>query len=264
MGNLKVSTRLSILIGFMAVLLLAMGILGLYGISSANDSLRTVYEDRTVALAQLRSVERRMLENQMIGYMAMMNPSPEATPKRVAAIEANIESITKTWAEYMATYLTPDEEKLAKQFAESRGRFVKEGVKPMVAALKANAQTQARNIMDTAVTPLFDPASKDMQALIELQVNVAKDENAAAVTRYKVIRSVSIASIVGGLLACAAFGLAIIRSRDYGYARLPVRHEGNGNRLLASRRRISVYLVRVAATTRCQLNVLSPRHGGGT
>lgn len=46
--NLKISTRLVILIGILSVLLMAMGGIGLFGINASNDALRSVYEDRTV------------------------------------------------------------------------------------------------------------------------------------------------------------------------------------------------------------------------
>ena len=61
MDKLKVSTRLTLLIGMLALIMVCIGGLGLYGISRSNDALKTVYEDRTVALAHLGQYLARKL-----------------------------------------------------------------------------------------------------------------------------------------------------------------------------------------------------------
>ena len=91
MNTLKISTRLALLIGLFAVLLAASGSLGLYAASRANDSLQTVYDDRTVCLAELGEVERRMLSNQLVLHeAAAANASAEATAAAIATVEDNI------------------------------------------------------------------------------------------------------------------------------------------------------------------------------
>ena len=46
MNQLKVSTRLLMLIGTMSLLLIVIGAIGLWGINDANQSLKTVNADR--------------------------------------------------------------------------------------------------------------------------------------------------------------------------------------------------------------------------
>jgi len=52
-GNLTIKSRLTILISFMAALLLVIGGIGLSGMSKTEAGLKTVYEDRTVPLMDL-------------------------------------------------------------------------------------------------------------------------------------------------------------------------------------------------------------------
>ena len=56
LGNLKIGKRLAILVGVLSVLLLGVGVTGIVGMSSTKERLRTVYEDRTVALQKLNTV----------------------------------------------------------------------------------------------------------------------------------------------------------------------------------------------------------------
>ncbi len=50
MTNLKISTRLTALLGGLCVLVLLIGIEGLWGMHQSNQGLRTVYEDRVIPL----------------------------------------------------------------------------------------------------------------------------------------------------------------------------------------------------------------------
>ncbi|MDP2257054.1 MAG: Tar ligand binding domain-containing protein, partial [Polaromonas sp.] len=63
MNNFKISTRLSVLIGIMSALLIAIGSLGLFGISQSNDALRAVYQDRTVPRGQMADIQENLRRN---------------------------------------------------------------------------------------------------------------------------------------------------------------------------------------------------------
>jgi hypothetical protein len=85
-----------------------------------------------------------------------------------AKVDANIAAITKTWEAYMATSMTPEEVKLAKAFADDRKLFVQEGLKPAVAALRANNVVEAQRVVVEKIRPLFIPVDKAITALIQL------------------------------------------------------------------------------------------------
>ena len=63
--NASIKSRLVFTIGLMSVLLLGVGIYGMVGMSKANDGLKTVYEDRTISLAQLGDIEAKLLRNRL-------------------------------------------------------------------------------------------------------------------------------------------------------------------------------------------------------
>ena len=211
MNNLKISTRLVMLIGLLSVLLMAIGGLGLFGISSANEALQTVYEDRTVPMGQIGDIQKNMLNNRLAIAGSLLNPVPEEVAKGIAGVEANIAEIDKTWATYIATKLTPEEEKLARQVEADRSRFVQEGIRPAVTALRANNIEEAKRLAFEKIRPLFAPVRDGLTALMQLQVHQAKVEYAAAVARYNTIRTVSIVAIVAGVLSAALFGVFLVR-----------------------------------------------------
>lgn len=211
MNNLKISTRLVMLTGIMSVLLIVIGSIGLFGIGQSNDALKTVYEDRTVCLGQLDEIQRLMLRNRLAVATALSVNTPAEISKILEEVDPNSANINKIWTEYSSTYLTPDEAKLAKDFAEARTKFIDEALKPAIAALRANNKEVAQRLVLETVPVLYSHIRHALEGLIQLQLDVAKSEYDAAVVRYSTIRMVAIGSIAAGLVFAVLFGLALIR-----------------------------------------------------
>ena len=211
MNNFKISTRLVMLIGILSALLIAIGSMGLLGISQSNDALKSVYEDRLVPTGQIAEIQRQLLRNRLAIAVSLVTPTPEVIKPATAEVEANIATISKVWDAYMATTLTPEEARLAKKFAEDRARFVQEGLKPAVAALRANDIEGAQRLVVEKIRPLYTPVNEGIEALMKLQLDEAKHEYDAGVARYASIRMLAIGSIIAGVLFACIFGIALIR-----------------------------------------------------
>jgi methyl-accepting chemotaxis protein-1 (serine sensor receptor) len=211
MNNLKISTRLIMLIGILSVLLIAIGSIGLFGISQSNDALKTVYEDRTISLGQVADVNQATLRIRVALANSVLSAKPEEISKNIAQVEENLAAGSKTWNAYMATYLTPEETKIAKKFAEDRSKLIQEGFKPATAALRANNLEEVKNLVLGKIAQLNVPVVEGVDALMQLQLDVAKTEYDAAVIRYNTIHMVSIGSIVAGVLFAFIFGMALVR-----------------------------------------------------
>ena len=212
MNNLKISTRLILLIGLLSAMLVAIAGLGLFGIGKSNDALQSVYEGRTVPTGQLGDIESMLLSNRLAIATALVTPTAAVIAASTETIEANLAAIGKVWDMYMATKLTIDEEKLAKTFAEDRKKFLQEGLRPTVAALRANDLKEAQRLVTEKIRPLYVPVKAGIDALFLLQITEAKREYTEASARYATIRIVSITSIVGGLLLAWLFGFVLMRS----------------------------------------------------
>jgi methyl-accepting chemotaxis protein-1 (serine sensor receptor) len=211
MNQFKISTRLIVLIGLLSVMLTGIGLLGLYGIGQSNAGLRSVYEDRTIPLGQVADIERMLLRNRLAIAVSLVTPTPETIRPNTAEIESNITAINGIWDVFMASAMTAEEEKIARQFADDRGRFVREGLLPAVVALRANDIEDAKRIVTEKIRPLYEPVGAGIVALKKLQLDVAKAEYATADTRYQIIRTVSIGSIAAGVVFSVLFGMALVR-----------------------------------------------------
>jgi methyl-accepting chemotaxis protein len=209
--NLKIGTRLSILLGALALILVVVGVMGLNGITKANESGRTIYEDSLVPTGHIAEIEKRLLQNRLAIAVALVTPTPEAIASSAATVEGNIAEITKIWDTYNAINKTPDEEKLAKEFAEARKAFVQQGLLKTLAALKANDIKEANRLVVEAVRPLYAPVGKGIDALFKYQLDHGKAEYDASIASYATVRTLSLSAIVAGLLFAVLFGMFIVR-----------------------------------------------------
>ena len=78
-------------------------------------------------------------------------------------------------------------------------------------ALKAGNLDEAKRLEIGPVFSLYEPVRRGIGDLSKLQLNVAKQEFDAALTRYNTTRIIAISAIIAGVLFAALFGLALIR-----------------------------------------------------
>jgi methyl-accepting chemotaxis protein-1 (serine sensor receptor) len=212
MNNLKISTRILLLLSLFSVLLVSIGGLGLVGIVRSNDALHSVYVDRTLPMETLSNVLVMELRNRQLIGDSLLDPVEETYAKNSAAIESNITEIGRLWDTYMASELTPQEKALATTVAEARTAYVQQGLKPAIAALKANDWAETSRINVELLAPLYAKVRGSLEPLVKLQVSEAKKEYEHSESRFESFRMVAIASIVVGLVVGWVFGLALLRS----------------------------------------------------
>jgi methyl-accepting chemotaxis protein-1 (serine sensor receptor) len=72
---IDIKARLNAVIGFLIVLAIFFGLLGRYGMNKANDGLKSVYEDRTVAMEQVSSIDSLLPRNRLALAQALLDPT---------------------------------------------------------------------------------------------------------------------------------------------------------------------------------------------
>ena len=208
---MKIATRLVLLISSLALVCFVVSGIGLYGLVKSNAAILTIYADRTVPAVDIGKIQSLVVSNRLEIAMALLEQNPESAKRAIDQLESNIANVTKIWEAYMATYLTPEEAKLAAAFAESRGRYVKEGLQPTIEALRVNNFTEAQRLMLEKVSPLMQPVKDKGDALLQLQMDVAKEEFDAAITRFERIRLTTILVTLIGLAGAITFGWMTVR-----------------------------------------------------
>lgn len=212
MKNFKISTRVAALAAVLTLMLTVLGSLALVGIQNASAALKTVYEDRTIALAHLSEIRSGMLTNQLLLLEVVSEPMAERIAKNTSDMATTSERSNTIWADYMATQLTPGEATLARKFEADRAKYMESALNPAREAIKAGNADEARHIASTLMPPLFATAFDDLKGLIKIQLDEARKENDFTATRNT--RSVwTVMGFIGAaVLFSLFFSLHLIRS----------------------------------------------------
>ncbi len=219
-ANITIKTRLIGVLGLLSAMLLVIGLQGIFAMKRTNEGLATVYNDRLIPTGQLSSINQLMQESmRQLHLSSMHDPRIEESKlhdhpiaMHLDRVHQNMATIANTWKEYMATYLTPEETKLAAEFAEKRARFEEEGLKKAAALYEAGKYAEANTQMVRTVGPHY-LASKDVaEKLLQLQIDVAKEEYEKAGATYQQTLYTAIGLIALGALASLVLGYWIVTS----------------------------------------------------
>ncbi len=209
--NIAIKTRLVAIIGFLLLACLAIGVGGLASLDSVNASLKTVYEDRLVAMGQLDRVVRLANRHQLMLAKALTD-DPADHAAQMNALEKDIGDGDAVWASYSATFMTPEEKALAADFHAKRNAFLSGGIRPAMAAVRAADLPRATVLVHGAIDKLYAEARVPLSALIELQLSVGKAEYLSSQEHFREFRTLSLAAIALAIALGVAVGIWLIRS----------------------------------------------------
>jgi methyl-accepting chemotaxis protein len=203
MKKLSMKLRLILVIAPLTLMLALVGALGLHALSDGNQTLSTVYQDRTVALSQLAQIDQLMARARGDASRPLAMDDSRLMAESAAKLEKKIDEITGIHKDYMGTYLTDEEKALTVAFNPLLQRYVAEGLKPAIAALQSGDRTQLREVYSRQVEPIYAQAREELAKLAELQVRVAGEEYRQAVQDYAFMRNL----FLGLIVLAVAYGI---------------------------------------------------------
>ncbi len=212
LSNLKIGSRLVILIGGLLALLIGIGTLGLVELKNASDGMEMMYAENMQQSHRLDQINWLMTRNRLAISNTLLDPTPDKVAKYTAEVEANIGSISGLWKDFTATHMPGDQEKLAQQYADNRKPFVEKGLRPAVAALRGGDLKDARRIVLEQIHPLYDATKPHLDALAAAIDADGKADYEASNQQYQAARGRSIGLIGLGLLFAVGFGWMLVRS----------------------------------------------------
>lgn len=208
--SMKVAFRLALLAGVLILLMLVIGVMGIQGMREAQNSMKTVYDDRVIPMRDLKII----IDN----YALLLVDNPQKTIRGLADIQQVAQTTRelqpqtqKVWDAYLQTYLVAEEAALVEQ------------AKPLV--IKADQQlaqllswydrgdlAALENFAREGIYPIFDPLNEVFHKLSELQAGVAEQEYRAGYVRYQRSLQINIGTILLSLVLALVLGFLISRS----------------------------------------------------
>ncbi|MFZ1499581.1 MAG: EAL domain-containing protein [Giesbergeria sp.] len=221
-SHFRIGTRLAVLMVLAATISALLAAMGIRGLAAANESLRTVYEERMAPVRSLGQITHLMLSNQLQLQRALAQSTPAGSTARAAlqpegarsaaqAMENNMHAIDQLWTSYAAVSKGSREAALTERFTQQRIGYREEAVKPAIAALRGLDYTETLRLVDTA-RRVYERDSPDIQALIDLQFQQAHAAYEAGVQRYVQTRQWAVGALLASMALLGFLGTMLIRS----------------------------------------------------
>lgn len=218
--NLKIRTKLNILVVVASLLLVVTGATGLAGIYISNSALSSVYNEKLMYIIQLNEVRDNQNRIRTELQEASLLKDGFEILEHIDKVRTGMFKIETNLADYNKHEMPATEKKMMDAFMAERLNYGRNGVLPIIDLLQAEKFEQANTLSKTVMTPGFAKASTAIDALIKLQVEAAKIEYERVEKVTKFIRVAAITSILVGLLLSIALGLIITRSVNCGVKEL--------------------------------------------
>ncbi|WP_044527840.1 methyl-accepting chemotaxis protein [Herbaspirillum sp. B65] len=210
-SQLSIRSRLIFVIAFLALLLVSSGVLGLISLRSTNAQMRSLYEDRLVALSQLERMSaaldaaRNGISTSIVGDSGDIDANMDKIEK---ALKANDAVVTK----YQQTPLSSEERALLEKMIVQRQKFVAEGIKPATEALRNRDFQSAIELYGGVMLKLYSEAHATLAQLMDLQRSVGRQMHEQAQQRYQSLLVIMGVAMLAGLVVALLMGVLLVRA----------------------------------------------------
>ncbi|MEQ1620366.1 MAG: methyl-accepting chemotaxis protein [Methylococcales bacterium] len=208
-NKLTIKTRLLLIITFSATLAIALSGLGLVGMQKSNAGLQNVYMDRTIPLADLAEIKAKQLDIRLKIAVSLVTPNELA--QNLEQIAKARSQIDKLWAAYSQSNLTTEEKALADKFVAARKIYAIEALDPVIALMKKGDTQSVQSLVVDKLRPLFVPVADNIDALVNLQKNVAQQEYEQVDANYQQTIAIEFIALAVGITLTVLFGFILIR-----------------------------------------------------
>ena len=201
-SRLSINSRLGLSMAFLGLLLIAIGVAGLVGMSESNGANRRMYAEqlpKSIAIGEMTILvgrQRTTLDR------AAVNPGSDDARQMYVTLKDVRRAADQAWAQYIALPRDAGEDRLATQVASQRAATEGELDKLQDAAMRSDREAIPKVMIK--VGTIYTRMQLAATALKAYQFNQAKSAYEASEHIYTLFRIGSIVAILVGVLA--AFG----------------------------------------------------------
>jgi methyl-accepting chemotaxis protein len=210
MPALTVRGRLRMVLGLLMLMLVGGAVIGIGSMQLQNEGMRSMYEQEIVPAQVVARLQQSSLMSFIVLGEAGNLVGKPALKQKLAEFAEHQADVVK-FKKQLDTF--PKGEAIAKQYKDyqSTNGDYQSAKKDMLDALNQN-DPAALDVLDMEVRPLLMQREESLGKLFDAQRAEAQKIYQAQVARFQIIRAVSIASLVAGLVIAAWMALSLISS----------------------------------------------------
>ncbi|MFZ4757739.1 MAG: methyl-accepting chemotaxis protein [Burkholderiaceae bacterium] len=209
MKNLSLRSRLLLLAAIPMISLVLVSLLGAWGVRSGTASLRTVYEDRVVALKQLKTIADMYAVN-IVDTAHQARDGAQTFAQATQSVETARSTIAKQWADYLGTTLTEAEKRGVERTRSAMAKADAATVQ-LLTLLGGRDKAAIAEFAARELYPAIDPVSTEINALTTIQLEVSESVYKQAMQDERMLLSIVAALFV--IAAVVGLGATFVISR---------------------------------------------------
>ena len=209
--NVTIKLRLIAVVGFLSLLLIMGGVIGLVSLYFANVALKDDYENRLVPMGQLDQAAR-LTDRARLAVAEAMHAEPAIVHREMGEVDKTLTQIDGIWNTFMASGLSAEEHRIASVLIDNYKKLSNEGLKPAVAALHAENAELGSSIMLGPMRQLSIPVRDGIDALMRIQLDAAKSSFEKNEAIYRIVFISCSGGILFGVLLSALAGVWLVRA----------------------------------------------------
>ncbi|MDN4056101.1 methyl-accepting chemotaxis protein [Massilia sp. YIM B02763] len=210
-SKLTLRFRLIATMAFLGLIILAVGLLGIYGIKSTSGALENTYANQMQSIIALGDSKNFLSRARFNLDRAVLHPDSPDIEKTISRMESFIKDADKSWAAYMALPREPEEDVLAKAVAEKRAGYIN-GFKDLTQAIRAQDKDKMEVLFMKQMQAAYGEFNTASMKLDEYQVDGAKASYEASQQLSGRIYTAAITAIVLGALLIVVSSVTLLRA----------------------------------------------------
>ncbi|MDO8931339.1 MAG: methyl-accepting chemotaxis protein [Rhodocyclaceae bacterium] len=195
-ANLSLTSRMYLILGFLCLTLIAQAVIGLFVASGANETAQFIYERRLEPVRIVGRIGKLMADNRAQILLGLQHDPAGAYAKlhdhpldrHSDAVKGNIDEIGKLWESYQPLIHSDGHRAMAAAYAESRKKFVQEGLLPARKAMLEGDFNDANLILLEKINPLYTEAAGKADELFKYHTEKSHAEFVSSQARFEQTR----------------------------------------------------------------------------
>lgn len=211
-NRLSIRFRLNAVLVLLAMLLVVTGGIGAVGMHTSDEELKAIHDNQMTSALLLGSSQLNAAIMRVGLDRAVFHPDAADVPALIDKANSYRAKSDDAWKQYKALPMTNEEARLAADVETKRAALFRNGVEPLIAALRAHDAGAVDTMVMTTVPPMFLALSKSVEALERSQSEQVKSAYESAVARSHRFLLVILGAIGLGAAASLACGLGLHRA----------------------------------------------------
>ncbi len=230
LSNLPIKIRLSVLVGFMAIVAVSIGLLGLSGMRHADKSIDEMFHGNLHHTEMLGVIAEHGQEMRTLLLLSLQHDPNSKFAKmhnhsvtvHLDLIREDMDKIDEAWKEYMTGPVPAELRSQVASFEKQKEVLFKQGYLPAIEKVQAGDYTAANVLLLKTINPAFGESQKAVDAMVAQEAAEADEAFQATDAEYHQMITIVIVALVAGISVSILFAYFIIAGISKGVTQVEI------------------------------------------